>query len=177
MITIKQILLALIAMTTAWAAWQPQAQLQESLQPESLNNFNTPAENLLTGGQPSLLELKQFKNSGVTTVINLRGPDEDVPFNEKLEAEALGLEYVSLPISGAADVTPENARKLHELLAGFESENVLLHCASGNRVGALLAIRAHEIEGKPANESLQFGRAAGLGSLEEKVETVLAEED
>lgn len=148
-------------------------QAQERTEPESSHRFNTPTENLITGGQPSLTELKELKNAGVTKVINLRAADEDVAFNEQTEAEALGLEYVSLPISGAADVTSENARKLHELLEG--DEKVFLHCASGNRVGALLAIRAHEIGGKPVDESLQFGRAAGLGSLEGRVKSILGE--
>ena len=148
-------------------------QVQESPKPQSSHNFNTPIENLITGGQPSLTNLSELKDAGVTKVINLRGPNEEVSFNEQAEAEALGLEYISLPISGAADVTSENARKLNELLEG--NGKVFLHCASGNRVGALLAIRAHEIEGKSVDASLQFGRAAGLGSLEKRVKSVLIE--
>ena len=83
------------------------------------------------------------------------------------------MEYVSLPISGAGDVTADNARKLHQLLQQEDDEPVFLHCASGNRVGALLAIAAHQIEGKPVDESLTLGRSAGLGSLEAKVRSVL----
>ena len=134
---------------------------------------NKPSKNLLTGGQPSQAELANLKKTGVTKVINLRSPSEDPSRDEKAEVEALGLTYVSLPINGAADITSQNARKLDELLKGNES--VFLHCSSGNRVGALMAIRAHEIEGKTTDESLQIGRAAGLGSLEEKVKSVLNE--
>lgn len=50
---------------------------------------------------------------------------------------------------------------------------MFVHCVSGNRGGALLAIRAHEIQGLSVDESLAFGRAAGLGSLEEKVKSEL----
>jgi uncharacterized protein (TIGR01244 family) len=146
-------------------------QIQEQVKPQPAHGFNTLAENLVTGGQPSQADLMQLKKIGVTKVINLRGPNEDIPFNEEAEAATLGLEYIALPISDAADVSVENARQLHELLRG--DEKVLLHCASGNRAGALLAIRAHLIEGKPMDESLKFGRAAGLSSLEEKVKSVL----
>src|SRR5690554_5149902 len=68
------------------------------------HSFNMPAEDLITGGQPSQAELAELKHAGITKVINLRGPNEEVSFNEKAEVERLGLEYVSLPIAGAADV-------------------------------------------------------------------------
>lgn len=148
-------------------------QVQKESNPEASHRFHTPTANLVTGEQPSQADLLQLKNAGVTKVINLRGPNEDIPFDEKAEVETLGLEYVSLPISGAVDVTSENARKLHELLE--DDEKVFLHCASGNRVGALLTLRAHQIEGKSVDEALNFGRSSGLGSLEEKVKSVFDE--
>ncbi|MBV2128695.1 fused DSP-PTPase phosphatase/NAD kinase-like protein [Arsukibacterium indicum] len=138
------------------------------------DNFNQPSENLITGGQPTQVDLQKFKAAGVSKVINLRGPGEAVNFDEKAEAEALGLSYISLPVAGAGDVTAENARKLYQLLQG--EEKVVVHCASGNRVGALLAIGAHEVNGKPVEASLEFGRAAGLSSLEPKVRAVLGDE-
>lgn len=138
---------------------------------EPFNEFNKPSQNLLTGGQPSPADLANLKKAGITTVINLRSPSEEPSRDEKAEVEALGLQYISLPINGSIDITSENARKLDVLLKGNES--VFLHCSSGNRVGALMAIRAHEIEGKSADEALQIGRAAGLGSLEEEVKSLL----
>ncbi len=137
------------------------------------NRFNTPTDNLVTGGPPSKKELSQLKEAGITKIIDPRSPDEERAFDERAEAEKLGLEYVSLPVAGSAGVTRENARELDQLLQ--DGENVFLHCASGNRVGALLAIRAHEIQEKDLDQSLEFGRAAGLGSLEEKVRSVLSE--
>tara|TARA_R110002126_G_scaffold8953_25_gene41210 strand:+ start:1400 stop:1918 length:519 start_codon:yes stop_codon:yes gene_type:complete len=137
-------------------------------------NFNQPAENLVTGGQPTQQELAMLKAAGVTKVINLRGPNETISFDEKAEAEALGLSYISLPVAGAGEVTADKAKALYELLQG--DEKVLVHCASGNRVGALLAIGAHSIKGTPVEASLEFGRAAGLSSLEPKVRAVLSEE-
>lgn len=147
------------------------AQAQEIEPPAG---FTEVRENLLTGGQPSQADLLQLKNAGVTRIINLRTPAEEVPFDEQAEAEALGLEYVSLPVAGADGVTSENARRLDELLQG--DEKTLLHCASGNRTGALLAIRAHEIEGESVEDSIQFGRAAGMDSLEARVRRLLDEE-
>lgn len=142
-------------------------------QPESgfPDHFKRPSERLITGGQPSLEDLVKLKEAGVTKIINLRALDENLPFDEKKEANALGLEYVSFPIVGATDTTSANAKKLHELIG--DNNKVFLHCVSGNRVGALLAIRAYEIEDSSVEDSLAFGRAAGLGSLEEQVKSVL----
>lgn len=142
---------------------------------ELSGDSHQPVENLITGGQPSKEDLVQLKDAGITTVINLRPTSESIDFDEKQEAEALGLEYVALPVSGAADITVENAEKLHQLLA--RDQPVFLHCASGNRVGALLAIRAHAFQGKSEDESLALGRAAGLSSLEEKVKAVFKDLD
>jgi uncharacterized protein (TIGR01244 family) len=146
-------------------------QVQEHAAIESHTNFNTPEKNLVTGGQPTAADLVQLKKMGITKVINLRAPSEEISFDEKATAESLGLEYVSLPINGATDITSENARKLQVLLQ--DEDKVFVHCASGNRVGALVAIRAHEIENKSEEESLRVGRAAGLGQLEGTVKSHL----
>lgn len=140
---------------------------------------------LITGGQPTQKDLKQLKEHGVTTVINLRHPDEakkhpdpSVParfnFLENQVAETLGLNYVNLPISSAADLTAENAKLLDEALAAAPGP-VLLHCGSGNRVGALMTLRAYHVQGKSPDEALAVGRAAGLTGLEPKVRELLAE--
>lgn len=136
-------------------------------------NFNQPADKLVTGGQPTQADLAVLKAAGITKIINLRGADESVSYDEQAEVEALGMTYSALPVAGAGDVTVDKARALYQLLQG--DEKVFVHCASGNRVGALLAIGAHDINGKPVEEALEFGRAAGLSSLESKVKAVLAD--
>ncbi|MGB5737928.1 MAG: hypothetical protein WBM54_01160, partial [Woeseia sp.] len=76
-------------------------------------------------------------------------------------------------IAGPDDVTFENAAKLDALLAEFAGP-VLLHCGSGNRVGALFALRA-KAAGASDDEAIAVGRAAGLTQLEETVRRTLAE--
>lgn len=124
-----------------------------------------PAPNLVTGGQPSQAQLAQAA-SAIQTVINLRAAGED-GFDAASQVEALGMRYVSIPIQGAADVTEANARLLDGALS--EGGVTLLHCASGNRVGALLALRAFYVEGAPPAEALDVGRGGGLTSLEQAV--------
>lgn len=127
-------------------------------------DFTQPQPGLHTGGQPSQDDLVRLKSQGVRTVIDLRGAQEDRGYDEAAGAQRLGLNYIALPIAGKDDVTPENAKALGELLRAQDGD-VLLHCASGNRVGALLALDA-ATRGVPREEALELGRKAGLTSLE-----------
>ncbi len=135
-------------------------------------DFTQPRPGLHTGGQPTAEDLKRLKAEGVETVIDLRGPQEARGFDEAREAEALGMAYIALPISGKDDISAEKAKALHTLLQDRKG-GVLLHCASGNRVGALLALGA-AAQGASREEALELGRQAGLKSLEPVVMEQLA---
>jgi uncharacterized protein (TIGR01244 family) len=136
-------------------------------------DFLQPKPGLHTGGQPSPEDLARLKSEGVRTVIDLRGPQEDRGYDEAAEARRLGLQYIALPIAGKDDISPANAKTLNDALKAQDGD-VLLHCASGNRVGALLALGAARIEGVSKEEALVLGRAAGLKSLEPVVVERLA---
>ena len=127
-------------------------------------DFAQPQPGPHTGGQPSQDDLARLKSEGVRTVIDLRGPQEDRGYDEAAEAQRLGLHYIALPIAGKDDITPANAAALHALLKERDGE-VLLHCASGNRVGALLALAAVQVDGASPEAALTLGRAAGLKLL------------
>ena len=132
--------------------------------PGYASDFAQPKAGLHTGGQPTVEDLKRLKDEGVRTVIDLRGPTEDRGYDEAAEARRLGLAYIAFPISGKDDITSANAKALGDLL-GAHQGNVLLHCASGNRVGALLALEA-VARNVPREDALELGRKAGLTSLE-----------
>jgi len=124
-------------------------------------------------GQPDAETLAIAREAGFVAVIDLRGADEDRGIDEVAAVEALGMRYVSLPVHDADDVTFENAAELDRLLGEFDGP-VLLHCASGNRVGALVALRA-SAAGASDDEALAAGKAAGLTRLEPAVAERLAE--
>lgn len=136
-------------------------------------DFAQPRPGLHTGGQPTPDDLAALKQQGVHTVIDLRGAEEDRGFDEAAQAQELGLRYLTLPISGKDSLTPANADALHSMLEEA-GDGVLLHCGSGNRVGALLALRAAHNEGLPPEAALKLGRQAGLKSLEPAVAEKLA---
>ncbi|WP_312236915.1 sulfur transferase domain-containing protein [Stenotrophomonas sp.] len=136
--------------------------------------FAQPRPQLYTAGQPSAAQLQQAAEAGVTTVIDLRQPDEDRGFDETAAAERLGLRYVRIPVAGAAGLTQANARALRATLAQSTGP-VLLHCASGNRAGALLAVLQAQ-DGASVEQALELGRRAGMTSLEAPTR-VLLEQD
>jgi uncharacterized protein (TIGR01244 family) len=142
----------------------------ESLRPEDLlRNGRTPfaGEAILTGGQPTTSQVERAQELGYKTVINLRQPDEK-DNTDPDQVQALGMTYISIPINGSADMTEEKARVLAEALESSESP-VMVHCASGNRVGGLFAMKAYYIDGVGPEEALAVGKAAGMTRLEPTV--------
>lgn len=127
-----------------------------------------------SSGQPDEAALKAFSQNGYTAVIDLRGAAESRGLDEQAVVEKLGMSYVALPVSKAADMSFEKALELDEIIRSFDGP-VLVHCGSGNRVGALLALRASE-QGASDEEALELGRSAGLTRSENLVRERLADD-
>ncbi|MFZ5635680.1 MAG: beta-lactamase hydrolase domain-containing protein [Pseudomonadota bacterium] len=130
-----------------------------------------PKPDLYTSGQPAAGDWRAFADAGVRTVVNLRTAAEMKGRDERAEVEAAGMRYLELPIDGAAAIDAEHARALSALLRA-EPGPVLLHCASGNRVGGLLALAAAQ-DGMSAEDALTLGRSAGMKSTEGRVREAL----
>lgn len=132
------------------------------------------APGLYACGQPSPDDLAGFARQGVRSVINLRAPGEPVEYDERSEAERLGLRYVLLPVAGAEDITVEAVARFSRTLeeAGRHG-GTLVHCASSNRVGAMIALDQGLTKGSSRDQAMAMGRAAGLTTLEPRVESLL----
>ena len=100
-----------------------------------LNQYE-PEEGVLFGGQPTEEQVQAMAAAGVKTVIDLRGETEDRGYDEVAAMAAAGLRYVPIPVTGD---TMAEASTFESFLEAFETAEkpVLVHCASGNRVGAL----------------------------------------
>lgn len=133
----------------------------------------SPVDGITSAGQPDKAALEVFADAGYATVIDLRGADEDRGFEEAAVIEDLGMHYVILPIEDEEAVSFESARKLDALLQEYPGP-VLVHCASANRVGALLALRA-SLDGADDESALALGHAGGMTRLEGLVRERLAE--
>jgi len=145
----------------------PEADLQNAVE----LGVAKPANEISSAGQPDEAAFKVLADSGYAAVIDLRTDSEERGLDEQVVVESLGMDYVSLPI-GSDGISFENARALDELLSGYD-QPVLVHCASGNRVGALLALRA-SLNGAGDAAALDVGKKGGLTGLEPKVREILS---
>jgi uncharacterized protein (TIGR01244 family) len=146
------------------AAASPAAAPAQSV-PAQASGWRQPRPGLLTGGQPSPSDWAALKAQGVTMVVNLRPVAEMAGRNEAAEVAAAGMAYVGIPVAGADAIDADKARRLWTLLK-VNGAPVFVHCASGNRAGALLALGAAQSGGMTPEAALEFGRKAALTRLE-----------
>lgn len=134
-----------------------------------------PVNGITSAGQPDEAALKVFAESGYAVVIDMRGANEDRGVeNFEGAVEASGMEYVAFPVSSQDEINFDTARNLDALLQDIDGP-VLIHCGSGNRVGAVLALR-ESLAGADDEAAIEFGRDAGLTRLEPRVREVLESE-
>jgi uncharacterized protein (TIGR01244 family) len=104
--------------------------------------FVSVGDDMFIGGQPTEKALRDLRAKGVTTIVNLRMPQEmaRVGFDEAALARELGMRYVHIPLSGKAE-NPYGPRALDTFAATMASANgkVLLHCTIAWRASHLWA--------------------------------------
>ena len=167
LLTRNRCLGGLLALLFANGAWAQGGAL------EALPQHSQPLAGLHASGQPTPEALAALPAAGVKVVIDLR-PDEETPaLDEAALVRQSGVVYENLPIAGKAGLTRSNVQAFDALLKKHAGVTVLAHCSSSNRVGALLALRAAWIEGKPTAEALALGEKAGLKALRPDVEALL----
>ncbi len=159
-----------LAFGWAWAAHA--AEPSPSPTPGVLVNERHPLPGVVTGGMPGKPPFQALAGAGVRTVIDLRS-DPEVPPETRSASEAAGIAYERVPVEGDADLELASARALDALLDDPKRYPVAIVCSSGNRVGALLAVRAFWLDGSKPESALALGRAAGLTRLEPSVRLLL----
>ena len=121
-------------------------------------------EDLFIAGQPTERALREMKAQGVTTVINLRSPEEmaRIGFDEpKLVAE-LGMKYVYIPMRGTAQLpySPDGLATFTAAMKAAEGK-VLLHCTVAWRASHLWGAFLIQ-QGLPVADALRHTRAINL---------------
>ena len=131
------------------------------------------ASGVLTGGQPTNDQLEALSDAGYARFISLRPAGETGAGWEEADAAAHAHDFDRLAIAGAGDLTRENVEAFAALLAESGDTPTVVYCASGNRVGAMLALKAAWMDGVPAEEALRLGLDAGMTRLEGPVRELL----
>jgi uncharacterized protein (TIGR01244 family) len=149
--------------------------MKEGVAASALDGFASPAEGIRSGGRISAADLPALDDAGVRHVIDLSADEETPDFDEAAAVRAAGMRYDNLPIRGAAGLTRENVVAFDRLLEGIQGPAVV-HCASGNRVGALVALRAAWVDGADDEAAVAEGKRWGLRGLEGEVRERLQRE-
>lgn len=104
-----------------------------------INNFQFIHERLFSSGQPTAEELKQIKEYGIGTVINLAESDAEhaLPHEDKICLD-VGLNYIQLPISWETPSSDQCLLLLDLVNHLLESQMVWVHCSNNNHVSSLM---------------------------------------
>ncbi len=142
----------------------------------AIQNVRTPYPGVVTGGQLTPSQVEELEALGFGTFVSLRPSSEDGAGWEEDFFAGRTSQFRRLPVAGSEGTTEGNARRLARVLKGSarqEQPGVVVYCASGNRVGALFALKAHFVDGLPALCALEEGKQAGLTRLEPYVSSLL----
>lgn len=157
---------------TEIVAQAPAEPPSEEAAPALLPYLRQPMDDVISGGQPTPDQLTAARDAGYKTVLNMRLPEEKGVGDEAAIVAGLGMGYLSIPIKGAEGLTRENTAAFAKALETAEYP-LVIHCGSGNRIGAMFALKAYWVDGKNAEESLQIGLDSGLTRLEGAVKKIL----
>ncbi|WP_426700027.1 hypothetical protein ACPPVV_11520 [Rhodanobacter sp. Col0626] len=162
---IRKMLLAMtLGLTTAAMAATP-----EKTALADLPHVAFPAPHRVASGRLQASDMAALKRAGIREVIDLSVDNETPDFDEAAAMHTAGIRYRNLPIHGAQDLTRAHVAQFDQWLIDAGDRPTLVHCASSNRVGAMIALRAALIDGQPADAAVAEGRRWGLKSLEPAV--------
>ena len=127
--------------------------------------FASVGDDLFIAGQPTERALRELKAKGVTTVVNLRMPEEmkQIGFDEAALLKELGITYVHLPMRGSPE-NPYGPRQLDAFAAAVASTQgkMLLHCTVAWRASHLWAAYLIRDRGVPVATALAQTRTINL---------------
>lgn len=127
-----------------------------------------PDANTIVCGALDDEKVVALAKSGVELVINLQ-PDDELSFDEAAAVERAGMSYEHLPINGAAELKQLKILAFDNILRQYHGKKIAMHCGSGNRVGAAIALRAGWLRGRKMDTAMERGRSHGLTKLEQEV--------
>lgn len=137
-----------------------------------IKNYNRANKEIATSGFISDGGLPILRKFGFKTVIDLR-TEEEGSTKEKYAVERAGMQYRNIQITSAG-INPQQLAAFTQAIESAEKP-ILVHCASGNRAGAMWA--TYQIsQGVELEKAIKAGRKAGMRpGLEEKVRAAHAQ--
>jgi tyrosine-protein phosphatase SIW14 len=103
-----------------------------------LPNFHKVDNHVYRGAQPTPDGFKKLAQTGIRTVIDLRGAEHSEA-DEKRIVESAGMRYVSIPMKGMRTPTDDQISRALKVMKDPNAEPVFVHCRRGaDRTGAVI---------------------------------------
>jgi len=122
-------------------------------------------DDVFISGQPTAQALRELRDQGVTTVVNLRSPPEmaRIGFDEAELVKELGMEYVYLPMRGTKELpySPAAVKSFADAMSNAKGK-VLLHCTIAWRASHLWAAYLIQYRDVPVATALEQTRSINL---------------
>ena len=118
-------------------------------------NAGKISDQLYRGAQPRTGGLEELKKLGITTIVDLRGESSSFREREKKQAEALGIRFVSIPVSG---FSPPTSDQVTQFLSLFREDTakVFVHCRFGeDRTGVFVATYRMALQKWSSDEAIK----------------------
>ncbi|HJU88806.1 MAG TPA: sulfur transferase domain-containing protein [Gemmatimonadaceae bacterium] len=126
---------------------------------------SAPTPGVITAGQPTADQLGKLGAAGCVTVVDLRPAAEPRGYDERSAVADAGMEYFPIPLT-ADSLGDAEFDRVREVLKDRTERPMLVHCASANRVGAVLIPFFILDEGRSQEEALGLAQRVGLRSGE-----------
>jgi tyrosine-protein phosphatase SIW14 len=157
---LKQFLIVPIAALALAASSLPAAGLPQ------LGNFHQVDEHLFRGAEPSEAGLETLAKLGIKMIVDLE-PGKTRGRREQSRAEALGMQYVNVPMSALATPSSDQIAKALAALETNSGGPVFVHCRRGkDRTGTVVACYRIEHDHWPNRKALTEARSLGMSRVE-----------
>lgn len=126
----------------------------KKLQLQGIPNAGKIGDSLYRGAQPREKGLPELKKLGITAIVDLRGEDAGKIAWERQHAEALGMRFVHIPVSGWAPPTDDQVVQFLSLFRNDPQQKIFVHCRFGDdRTGVFVATYRMALEKWPAEQA------------------------
>lgn len=145
------------------SASAPAPAFAEKLSISGISNAGKVSASLFRGAQPHLSNLSELKSLGITTIVDLRRESTQTSENERLQAHALGIHFVHIPIGGFSTPTSSQLAQFFSLLRENPPRTIFVHCEFGqDRTGVFIAAYRIAFEHWSSEQALSEMRAFGF---------------
>lgn len=102
---------------------------------KNLPTLQVVNDTTLVSGELNAQAINELKAEGVVHIINFQA-SEELSFDEAKACQAAGIGYTHVPIADVDALTQLNIMAFDKTLREQHGKKILMHCKTGNRVGA-----------------------------------------